>query len=605
MNNFSYKQVYQLCTAPNADLDQITQECAAIFASQNLFNINDHEYAYALFSINSELYTMETYFKNADALITSAHLLNAVSFDLAAATYEFLRTYDFTQLRDTNSKLESRVERLNALRNKALCVIDVHTPEVYGALAMQPDTVDVWNCSKISTVKPIDIGDPTICTETEFVNRFHDFTFDVMQDFIKQPFAKQVLCCGGSIAKLVNPNVNFNSLRQTDLDLFIFAKNYEERSNVLRDMVKYFEKYDAYYAIVSSVVSVYLRGIKRKFQIISINASDICEILTRFDFTHVQIGVVFNEGKMRLVATHSALLAHRSRCSRINNIARLKNQRMIKTLSAGFNIQKHATVDDIHFTALIAEDKMNPLSSLSKIIVELSKYYYVPAEVDDELNVISMIQNDAKTDIILRTSTLVMNNITISGSFEGGYETFSYKDFRLSHIRAHNVNMRRCSINVMTATGDVKILSDNMILLERKMDNDDELILKFSCSKEFIAFITDTLEKKLWRLFTGKQLKNPNIIDDVLTIRMLASLLQTKKSRFQDQRGKPLSIDDIADNDTIQVMFRLSLTIDVAGISRVVIKPMCFIKMCAYVDEHIENEPNAPVNPPPELNWKN
>jgi hypothetical protein len=86
---------------------------------------------------------------------------------------------------------------------------------------------------------------------------------------------------------------------------------------------------------------------------------------------------------------------------------------------------------------------------------------------------------------------------------------------------------------------------------------------------------------------------------------MLASLLQTKKSRFQDQRGKPLSIDDIADNDTIQVMFRLSLTIDVAGISRVVIKPMCFIKMCAYVDEHIENEPNAPVNPPPELNWKN
>ena len=70
MNKFSYKQVYQLCIAPNANLDQITQDCLAIFADHNLFNINDHEYAYALFAVNSELYSMESYFKNAEALIT-------------------------------------------------------------------------------------------------------------------------------------------------------------------------------------------------------------------------------------------------------------------------------------------------------------------------------------------------------------------------------------------------------------------------------------------------------------------------------------------------------------------------------------------------------
>ena len=111
MNTFSYKYVYELCIKPDAKIDEITQKFAPIFNEKNLFNIADHEYAYALFTVNSELYNMETYFKNADAILTLAHLLTDTNFELAMQTFEFIRKFDF--MRCTLTQMPQKPLELN------------------------------------------------------------------------------------------------------------------------------------------------------------------------------------------------------------------------------------------------------------------------------------------------------------------------------------------------------------------------------------------------------------------------------------------------------------------------------------------------------------
>jgi len=599
MNNLSYKTIYELCIAVGADLDAITKKYACLFVDSNFHTLRDHAYAYVLHAANSELFTMEEYFRNTDLLLKHAAALNLLDPDLAIKTYDFLSKFDFGALyTETSAKNVERVDRLVKMRNAMLTVVNVYDPEIYKYLTMRPCAADKWECNKLTQTAKVALNAPVICDKKILIDRFQKFTFGILEGLTGAPITKNFLCCGGSISKLAHPNTIVQNMRQTDLDIFIFANTYDERTHVLCELLKYFEKYTPYYAVVGSVVSVYLRGIRRKFQIISINASSPVEILARFDFTHLQIGIMLNGADYDVVATHSALMAYQYGATQIHNVARLKTDRMVKTLLNGFDIIKHPAVDDAHFSILMIDDSTTT-SQIGKIKIEMSKYYYVPAEIDDELNVMSSIQVDSRADIIVKKYTDVMHNITIGGSFEGGYNTFSFKDFHLNHVKPNKKVVYRGNIDVFTGTGAVKLMSDALVLLDKKT-LEDEIILTFECSTVFTKFVNDVLETKLWRMYTGKNITDPNCKDGILTITTPARILDSKKSRFQDQRGKPLNYDDVLAGDKVQLFFRIKIVI--GNKNHINIYPICFIKLCDYVEQEIEKI--EPIEQPPvDVKW--
>jgi hypothetical protein len=113
----------------------------------------------------------------------------------------------------------------------------------------------------------------------------------------------------------------------------------------------------------------------------------------------------------------------------------------VKALHCGYSVIKSPELLEIvDITPLITLDEDGKQSlQLQKMIRDLYGFYYPKDDPDmesEELrqHILCMIEKDANATLVTDDPSFVMNNVTISGTFENDYESILYSTFNPATI---------------------------------------------------------------------------------------------------------------------------------------------------------------------------
>jgi hypothetical protein len=376
--------------------------------------LKNPEYIYMLHAEHEFLVDFKRFFRAHpapyDIILGAASLPEMINNpDLYIEMMIFIEKFDIiTCFDENNAKIRARINVLKKERGAIwnAFLIDPHSPHMAGYFRYNSPSYDVWSCEKITAVsKPIP-GEMTIVSLDVALGRLREFTYGLLDKSInphvKEPFPfENVAIAGGSVGKILTHNYEIKNARQSDIDLFIFAPTFESKLATFERIVDWFKKYsgpaskhaasDTYYAIRGSVLTIYIKGVSRKFQVISMNSSNPYEILSRFDLTHIQWCIL--NGKF--YGTASACKSMRERVTCIHNARRLRIERIVKALYCGFSVRKvQNLVDNIIDISSLIEDPSS--IQLQKYIRELYGWYYPTdtqnmSEAEERYHILCMI----------------------------------------------------------------------------------------------------------------------------------------------------------------------------------------------------------------------
>jgi hypothetical protein len=502
-----------------------------------------------------------------------------------------------------NDKVQAQISRLRAdldkIRDKLL--INPHDHTEY--FAHVPTSEDRWICKNISVVKTLEVGQCTIVDKSTAMMRMEEFTCGLLNKPLNPTLNatfpwENVAFAGGGATKILSADYEKKNARQSDVDLFVLGETFEIRKKVLDLLLEWFntfgeERSRSYYAIRGSVITIYIKGVNRKIQIVSSNAKTIYDIIGRFDLTHIQ----WAYWNGRFYGTPLAASAMKTKLTRFSNTRSVKAYRLIKAMVNGYDIEKSKTIMDtiIDISALVEDPKNDQLQS---IIREFHGYYY-PTEMpdyepDEELrHILANICKDANASMATNDPTYVKQNVVVSGDFNNAYESISFTTFNPALIMNKGQNRRVTQMTVKTKHGVMRLTS-NFLTVKRAVSDDEgiKITLK-SETEEFIEF-TKLLEGNVYRMFRAGGVTK-TLFNEAREINLeiprysLDAHIARGFSCMRNQRGEPLNIEeDLQPGDKIQFMFIVDI-IMTDQIRKVVLKPIKFIKYDNKMSEPVED----------------
>lgn len=584
------------------------------------------EYLYLLHNEMEELVNFDKFFRLHPAPFESLERALKLREVLANPTLYvemllFYKNYKFeTIFKENNDQVQDRIDALKKQREESwkLFMVDPHTPELAEYFTYTVTNYDTWDCKGISAVPQLNPGETTIAGRDQAMDNLNKFAYGWLQKPVdpnyKEAFPwENVVVAGGSASRCVNSGFNLNSkvARQSDVDLFIFAKKFEDRAAVFEKVMRWFgnpalkpgDRPFAFYGIRGSVTTVELRDVKRKFQIISINCSNPYEIVARFDLTHIQ-WCMWN-GKF--YGTPEACRSSRERLTRFHNVRRLKAPRLIKAQFNGYQILKtEEALKELDISDLI-ENPNN--DTLQKVIREFHKGYYPVTDLDmdpkeEQDHILSNIENDTGATLVTCDVDYVLNNVTVSGNFENDYESSLYSNFNPNIISRMPQNARITKTIVKSKHGAIRLTTCPMDVTQIANDeNGVDLFVKVSKSlpveeeEKFRNFIT-SLETNVYRMYRRADVTR-KIFDDDFRIKFsvprttLNLQLQRGLSCLRNQQGKALDIEtELKAGDQIQIMFLMEIVMAPQERS-VVLKPVKFVKYVKYDPVQVQAQKEA------------
>lgn len=617
---YSFKQLYtvvKLATYFGMTIDVLMQSFNGFTDHPNWHRLHDHEYVYACYDLFEDLVDFKKFFRLANKPLKSLQtaIRAPVYTDnplLYLGLITYYKTFDFnTCFNENNDEVQKKVELLTKQRND-LSELFLVKPYEYlePYLRLAPSNEDVWSCEDISVVQKGEYGTPAVVDAATLKQRFSEFTLGVF-DKSPNPNAKpfpfaNVAFAGGSIAKLVSTNYNEKNAKQSDIDMFIFASSYAERSRVFEEVLDWFKSVDSegrsetYYAIIGSVVSVYIKNKARKFQIISINSSTPFDVINHFDMTHIQWCIV--DGVLQ--ATPEACLTLCNKVTRFNNTGRVKIERLIKALHCGYSIHKDKDViaKYIDITNLIEDPDSQ---QLKRCVRGLYGYYYPysqPAmDFEEEKQYhLCMIEKDSNATLVTDDPKFVLNNITIGGNFENDYESILFSTFNPAVVITGVAGNRVPKVTIKSKQGIIR-LTTPIFKTQKVAVSDEGIVISVRVEDEFREFCR-VLETQVFRMIRNGAVSKHILTDEnILTFKIPKYRLTAQQTRgvscFRSQRGAPLNIEeDLVEGDDIQALFIINIVNDDDGDKYVELSPVKFVKYqkhtveTAVVEDDLEKE---------------
>lgn len=591
------------------------------------------EYLYPIYLINEDLVDFRKFFrlhKQPFESITKAAKLPEIRAnpDVYIEMLLFFKNYDFNICFDQNNdKVKDRIDMLNKERNLAweLFMVNPHSEFMKDYFNHTPTSYPVWDCKGISVVNPPQAGENTVAPLDVATKRLLEFTYGMLEkplnDAIQKPFPfANVAFAGGAAAKILGVNYDRRHARQSDADLFIFAKTFEERSRIFEEVLNWFRTYNpvtrisrTYYAMRGSVTTIYIKDIARKFQIISINCTNPYEVISRFDLSHIQWCVL----NWQFFGTPEACKAMKERVTRFSNMRRLKTNRLIKALHCGYSIYKTPEIIENHIdiTQLIeplVDEKTGEKSQsiqLQKLIRDLYGFWYPKNEPDMEFeeerqHILCQIEKDANANLVTDDPLFVLSNVTIGGNFENDYESVLYSTFNAATI-VNRVQGRRIQRVVLRSKHGVIRLTTGILKVTRVVTHDNGLEIVSKYSEESFREFCNQLEGPVYRMFRAGGV-NKHILNDAGEIKFTVPRykldMQDRRgiSCLRSQRGAALNIEeDLKEGDDIQILFIMEILMYPEE-RAVDLKPVKFVKYVKYdpetaatavaVEENIDQE---------------
>lgn len=575
----SHKDLYYaiiLAQACGVTDDQVSERLSGWTFQPNWIALKHAEYLYPLYMVNRVLACFQLYFKSHPApfaCLRAAAGLDCIRKDpaMVVSMLSFYQNYNFaTCFEANNDEVQARIEALKNARHEARAVflLDPFTIADYFYYAPTGPT-DIWDCKDISVVKPPVAGDYLLAPKVTVLDRIREFTYGVLDKPLNPanttpfPFAN-VMFAGGAITKLVARDYSAAAARASDADLFIFGANFEERARVFDEVLAWFTSdrpNHVYYAVRGSVATIYIKDIRRKFQVISIDSVTPYDVIAHFDITHIQWGWV-NGG---LVATPGACQAMVEKITRVSNDARLRAIRMIKALHCGYSVAKGPTALDI--TSIINDPASH---QLQKYLRDLYAWYYPTSESVSDLDeraanqhIMCMIQRDSDATIVTLDPAYIRENITIGGNFEGGYESMSFTTFNIALIMNRGANHRVTLVTLRSAHG-VWRLTSPIMKASRVIVGDEGMDIQVKPDNEEFRAFCETLDTTVYQLYRQEAVTQRIITDGVINFSIAKYRVDFQatsgKSLMRTQRGEALNIEeDLVAGDDIQIVFTMNI----------------------------------------------
>lgn len=522
----------------------------------------------------------------------------------------FFKNYDLTTCFDENNeKVQQRIATLKSERDAIwrVFMINPHADFLTEYFKHVPTNYPIWDCSNISVVQAVEIGEMTIAPLDVARERFGEFTYKMLEKplntSVRKPFpAANVAFAGGSIAKILGINYNQKNARQSDVDLFVFGKNYEERSRVFEEVLDWFKTYDpvlrtsrTYYGMRGSVTTVYIKDVMRKFQIISVNSANPFEIIGRFDLSHIQWCIV--DGKF--LGTPEACKSMREKVTRFANTKRLVSNRLVKALHCGYHIYKEASIIEnfIDITDLIApvvDEKTGVKSQslqLQKMIRELYGFWYpktIPDMDPDEerQHILCQIEKDCSANLVTDDPIFVLNNITIGGNFDNDYESVLFSTFNIANIANHVLGRRITKVTLRSNKGIIR-LNTCLLKVNGIVQNDNGIEIRAKPEDAAFTDFCNQLEGPVFRLYRNGGVTS-HILNDAGELSLIVPKYKLDNqvvrgvSCLKSQRGQALNIEeDLKPGDEIQVLFSIEINM-YPDYRAVKLNPSKFIKYVKY-----------------------
>ncbi|SIP85757.1 Hypothetical protein PACV_40 [Pacmanvirus A23] len=578
------------------------------------------EYMYLLYTEAEELVDFKKFFRLHKQVFESvANAAELAEYKARPELYVemllFFKNYDFNIcFQENNDKVQARIETLNKERLSAwrTFLINPHQEWLSDYFKHVPTNYPVWSCTGISVCAAPEVGESTISSIAEVRQRLNEFTYGLLEKplnpAVTKPFPfENVAIAGGAAAKILGASYNRRNARQSDADLFIFAKTYEERSKIFQQVIDWFKTFDpklktsrTYYALRGSVTTVYIKDVARKFQIISINSSNPYEIVSRFDLSHIQWCILNGQ----FFGTPEACKAMREKVTKCINTRHLKTNRMVKALHCGYSIFKDDNIVENHIditsliTLTVEEGETEPKQNLQlqKLIRDLYGFYYPISDMDmepveEKQHILCMIERDSNATIVTDDPNFVVNNVTISGNFDNDYESILYSTFNPATIMNRVQNRRITRVLLRSKHGAIRLTS-GLLKVSKIINNDIGLEIVVNSTEETFREFCRQLEGPVFRMFRNGAVsrhiigENGEIKFNVPRYRLNQQTVRGM-SCLRNQRGAALNIEeDLKPGDDLQILFVIEIVME--NDERAVdLKAVKFVKYCKYDPEAV------------------
>lgn len=596
----SHEHIYQIITiAQKIGVlhDVILESLEPYLALDHYAQMMGHESLYQIHLIAPECVDFYKFFKDCDDLgVKIVDIVNYTKLNFAEhiKMLMFFKTFDFAKcFGGNNEEIQARIAAMNKCRDNIGHKVFLVSPyDDVSYFNYAPTDLPAWKCDSVSIQQPPVVGKCMLAAREVMEHRLHDVTLDIFNKSpnpaVTTPFPfENVVFSGGLLCKIVSADSAINRAKQADVDLFIHARTFAERAKVFDRLIEWFDtsktpRPRTFYAIIGSVVSIYMVGTNRKFQIIVGNATSAYGCVSRFDMTHVQF--TYNG---QLLATPEACIALRERASRLNEVPRLRNERIIKGMYSGFDIIKPAwdMTNDLNIDGLLNESDR---FQLKKIIRGFHGFYY-PAEYtadtiteeNDALeHIAANIEKDSNAVLVTMSPIEVANNVTLGGNFDTTYESTLFTAFN-KNILSINRHVGGRKVLLRTKFGVLRLNTKMMKVASSVVNDKGDFVISFAAPDDFKQFC-DVLDTDVFTMIRRGQLATRLIHDGVvkfsLSRNQLALQMDKGYSCVQSQRGEPLSIEeDLLAGDDVQVIFTVTI-LTAWNDQRVVLNPIKFIK---------------------------
>lgn len=583
------------------------------------------EYLYLIYIESEDLVDFKRFFslhpKAIESIPLAVKLVETLNPHIYIDMLLFFKNYNFTLCFDQNNDVVQN--KIAALCAERLAIwetfmINPHSKFVLEYLKYTPTMYQVWDCKDISIINPPIEDEMTIVDINTARERLRSFSFELLEKSpnpnVKTPFPFQnVIIAGGAVAKILALDYNERNAKQSDVDLFIFAKTFEERSRVFEEVINWFKTYNkenpslsnTYYAMRGSVTTVYVKDIERKFQIISINSNNPYDVISRFDLTHIQWCVWNNQ----FYGLPEACRSMREKITRFNNTKILKISRLIKALHCGYSVIKDVEIMEkyIDISPLVEQPKS---LQTQKLIRDLYGWYYPQSrnDVDPEdlrQHILCQIEKDANATLVTDDPNFVIGNVVIGGNFENDYESVLYTTFNPVMIQNHIVGRRVQKILLRSKHGAIR-LTTGILKVSKIVLTDGGIEITAKNSEEAFKDFCSNLEGQVFRMFRQAEVTR-HILDTHGELKFIIPKYRLDQqnvrgiSCMRSQRGVALNIEeDLKEGDDIQILFIIEINI-FPELRAVELKPVKFVKYqkvdsklinqtVSSMDENIEKE---------------
>lgn len=411
----------------------------------------------------------------------------------------------------------------------------------YSPLSPTFDVIDILNVNNFELLQKIFVNSNVFKSNLNKIT--HNVFISPFNSNVNFNFPwKNVVYSGGSVLKLLTGQMD--NIHTSDIDLFIVGHGNKEKYLVLKDLLDWFDTPETFYTLRGGVITIMIKNINCKFQIICSSAKEKEDVIKSFDMTHIRWW--YNDGKV--YGSLASLVAAITQTTDIRSYHNLKTHRVVKALYHGYKIKKSVEIDEQCGQIIIDIADQRKEDYINEIIQNNLKWYFpmdvVGMKLSDNHHM-AMIKLIADASIVTMNKSLVFKNIIIDYDFVDYKSNSSYVNFKPDLIKYLGNVDKECLLRHNHSY--IKLRSDICEIIS--VDYDKHTITTKNEDK-FIEFC-DSLIKLFKRYHDA--VDESNHIDDKVTVYFNQNGLEYLK--IQSQVGHELSFEDLHDGDRVQYMF--------------------------------------------------